>query len=152
MRIFSLLLLFLLLAGCADGPKPRMFPPGASLQELRVQADGQWVLALLLQNNARLGIRVSGVEGVLLVDGVEAARLSPTLDLGIAANGVERVELQVAPSAAAAARVTAALANGRGVSYVIEGHLRTSEPGKRQDPFRFESRLSPTPGLTGTLR
>lgn len=152
MRFTLTALVLILLAGCASGPNYRFFPPGAALQEIRVLPNGQWALALLVQNNARLGIRVSGFEGTLSIDGVEAARFAPATDLQVAANGAERIELQLTPAPAAAGAVTQALAASRGIAYVIEGTLSTSDPAKRSDPFRFESRLNPAPGLDGTLR
>jgi hypothetical protein len=152
MRAAILLALCALLAACAGGPKARMFPPGASVQEIRVLADGQWAVAILLQNNARLGIRINALDATLSIDGIEAARLNPTIDIGVASSSVERLELVLRPSPAAAEAVARGLAEGRGVGYAIQGELSTSEPGRRRDPFSFASRLSPTPGLADTLR
>ncbi len=152
MRITLAALALLLLAGCAGAPKPRMFAPSATVQEIRVSGDGRWVVALRVQNNARLGIRVDAIEARLSIDGSDAGRLDGTSSLPIASSSAERVEFTLTPTAAAASTVAAALEGARGVSYVIEGVLRTSEPERRKDPFRFESRLNPAPGLAGTLR
>ena len=68
-KILALLLLVALLAACAGGPPKRIFPPQASLQELRVQPDGQWAASIrihakLLQypSNRVIAIRTFSVE------------------------------------------------------------------------------------------
>lgn len=152
MRIFLALLLCLTLAACSGTPKPRMFPPSASLQELVVQPDGRWEIALRVQNLARLGIRVNSLDASLTVAGHPATRINPAIDLPIPASGAERLVLMITPSAAAADAVNLALSEGRSVSYAIEGSLGTIEPGRRSDRFSFASQLSPAPGLPGTLR
>lgn len=152
MRKTLAVLAILLLAGCAGGPKARYFPPTASVQEIRALPSGDWSMAILVQNTARLGIRVTSVKGSLQIDGAGAAAFDQTLDLFIAANGVERITVEVTPTDLTSAAVAAALESRRGVAYIIEGSVGTSEPGKRTDPFRFESRLNPAPGLPGTLR
>lgn len=152
MRIVFLAVLLVLLAACASTPKPRMFPPNASVQELKVLPDGSWEVALRVQNVARLGIRVSTVEATLRVGDVEATRIKQTLDLSIPASSAERIALTIAPSAGAADAVSLALSEGRSLSYAIEGSIATVEPSRRNDRFSFSSQLSPAPGLPGTLR
>jgi len=152
-RWMLLALLVGLIGACASsGPKKRIFPPSASVQELRVLADGRWELQLRVQNFSTVAMRFDRIEAELLVGGDAAARIDQAIADTIPANSAEivRIELQAAGSAAEAVRN--ALDNRRGVGYRLEGHLTTSEPGNRRDRFEFDSALTPMPGLEGVLR
>ncbi len=152
MRSLAVLLTVLLLTACAGAPKARMFPPGASLQELRIEQDGRWRVSVRVQNFARLAIRVEAVDAELTVDGVPAGKVAAGIDLPIPPNSADPVEILIRPTAAAADALALALSEGRSVGYSLEGSVRTIEPSRRSDAFRFDSRLSPVPGLPGTLR
>ena len=129
-----------------------MFPPGASLQEIQVREDGRWDLAVLLQNNARLPVRMSGFTAALAIDGQPTATIEMPLDILIASSGTERVQVTIEPTAEGAAALRLALEAPRGVDYSLAGVLSTIEPSRRRDEFLYQSRLSPAPGLPGTLR
>ncbi len=152
MRIFAVLLIPLLLAACSGAPKARMFPPGASVQELSVDAEGGWRVSVRVQNFARLPIRVEGIDARLTIEGVAAGRLTAGTDLPIPPNSADPVDIVIQPAPAAADALARALAEGRSVRYALEGVVRTVEPSRRSDDFSFDSRLSPVPGLPGTLR
>lgn len=152
MRIILALALLGLLTACAGPPKPRMFPPSASVQELRVLDDGRWEVALRIQNQARLNIRVAEAALTLYVDGQEAGRIELSVDRAIPSTSAERVPAIISPAARAADAVNLALSEGRSISYRLQGRLRSSEPERRDDPLSFDSRLNPAPGLPGVLR
>lgn len=150
-------MLLALLAGvvvaCASsGPKKRIFPPSASVQELRVLADGRWELQLRVQNFSTVAMRFDRIEAEFFVGGETAARIDQTIADTIPASSAEviRIELQASQSAAEAVR--SALGNRRGLGYRLDGHLTTSDPGNRRDRFEFDSALTPMPGLEGVLR
>lgn len=150
-KFLAVFLLALLLAACSSGPPKRVFPPQASLQELRVQPDGRWSASIRIQNFSTVPMRFSSFDATLEINGGEAARivLDPGLSIGPGSN--ELVTHVFQPSAAAAAAVDAALANRRNVRYALSGRIATSEP-KTDNPFDYQSGLDPVPGLTGVLR
>jgi len=139
------------LAACASGPPKRVFPPQGSLQELRVQADGQWVARVRIQNFSTVPMRFSRIEATLLINGEEATRLAldPGMTVGPGSN--EIVEHRFTPAAGPKAAVDQALANRRAVRYQLTGRITSSEPATNH-PFDYQSALDPVPGLTGILR
>lgn len=145
--------LALLLAGCGGGAPPkRIFPPTASIQQLTVQADGQWLLQVRIQNFSNVPHTVSGLSARLLIDGLEAARIELAPGVAIGPQNVEIEDVTIMPPLDAAGRVSAALESGRSVSYLFSGTLTSTLPKKRSDDFSFEGQLWPTPGLPGVLR
>lgn len=151
-KLLALVLIAALLAACAgSGPPKRIFPPQASLQELRVQPDGQWAASIRIQNFSTVPMRFSRLDATLLIDGREAARivLDPGLSVGPGSN--ELVSHVFTPSDASRAAVDAALAKRGSVRYVLSGRIAASEP-KTDHPFDYQSGLNPVPGLAGVLR
>ena len=142
----------LMFAGCGRGPVRRVFPPSASVQELRREDDGSWALVLRLQNFSTAPMRFDVIEGELEVGGASAGRLTLPLALTVPPSSAESVDARLQPTAEAAARIEAALADRRGVGYRLSGRIRSSEPGRRDDAFDFSSALTPMPGLRGVLR
>jgi len=152
LKLLALALLVALLAACAgSGPPKRIFPPQASLQELRVQPDGRWSANIRIQNFSTVPMRFSRLDATLVIAGQEAARftLDPGLSIGPGSN--ELITHVFQPSDATRATVDAALANRRNVRYVLSGRIATSEP-KSDNPFDYQSGLDPVPGLAGVLR
>lgn len=145
------LMILVAVAGCASGPPKRIFPPQASLKEVRVQADGQWVAQVRIQNYSTVPMRFSRLEATLTVDGQEATRISidPALSVGPGSN--EIVQHVFTPAAGPKAAVDQALANRRAVRYQLTGRIASSEPSTNH-PFDYQSALDPVPGLTGVLR
>lgn len=151
-KILALVLIAALLAACGGGgPPKRIFPPQASLQELRVQPDGRWSASIRIQNFSTVPMRFSRLDATLLIDGREAGKidLDPGLSVGPGSN--ELVTHVFQPADAARAAVDAALANRGSVRYVLSGRIATSEP-KTDNPFDYQSGLNPVPGLAGVLR
>jgi hypothetical protein len=137
---------------CGDrGVRRQINPPRASLQELAVQADGQWRLAVRLQNFSNVPTHFASVDAALDVGGQAAGPVRAQPALVVGPNSAEVVVVTIAPTAAAKTAVAAALAGGRGVRYRIAGRIRTRDPDGNA-PFEYESTLDPVPGLDGVLR
>lgn len=144
-------LLLALVAGCASGPPKRIFPPQASLQELRVQPNGQWVAQVRIQNYSTVPMRFSLLEATLSVNGQEATRISIDPGLSVGPGSNELVQHVFTPAAGPKAAVDQALANRRAVRYQLTGRIASSEP-ESDHPFDYQSALDPVPGLAGVLR
>lgn len=145
------LLLVALLAGCSSGPPKRIFPPQASVQELRVQEDGQWVASVRLQNFSTVPMRFSRLQATLSIAGQEATRIDidPAMSVGPGSNELFRHVFT--PAAGARAAVSDAFANKRAVRYQLSGRIASAEH-KTDDDFDYTSALDPVPGLAGVLR
>ena len=150
--LMSVLVLALCLVACSSGPRKRIFPPTASIQELLVTAEGQWRVQLRIQSFSNVPHTVSTLSARLRVGGVDATDVQLMQVLTIGPQNAEVEELLLTPSAAAAARVSAALDAGRSVTYALSGTFTSTAPDKRRDDFTFEGQLWPQPGLHGVLR
>lgn len=150
--LLSILVLALFLAACSSGPRKRIFPPTASIQELHATAEGPWRVQLRIQSFSNVPHTVSTLSARLRIGGVEAATLQLAPELTIGPQNAEVEEILLTPSPDAAARVNEALVAGRSVSYVLSGTLTSTAPDKRRDDFTFEGQLWPQPGLPGVLR
>lgn len=150
-RLFALSLLAMLSA-CASGPPKRVFPPTASVQELRRDSEGAWTLELRLQNFSTVAMRFERIDAELELDGQPAGRVEAPISQSVPPGSAEVVSLAFTPSAAAAEALNGALDTRRGLGYRMHGRLSSSEPGRREDPFDFSSALTPMPGLDGVLR
>jgi hypothetical protein len=145
------LLLVSLLAACSSGPPKRIFPPQASLQELRVQDDGQWVAHIRIQNFSTVPMRFSRLQATLSVAGQEAARIDIDPAMSVGPGSIEVVQHVFAPAAGPRTAVSDAFANRRAVRYQLTGRIASSEHGT-DEAFDYSSALNPVPGLTGVLR
>jgi hypothetical protein len=145
-----LLLSILLLAACASGPKKRVFPPEARLQELQID-DAQWRVRLRLHNYSNVPMTFDRVEASIQVDGHDAGSLSLQPRITVAANSVELLDAVLAPSPAAARAAEDALARGIGIGYRVSGTIAGSEP-RGSWRYEFASRLDGVPGLERVLR
>ncbi|MCE5232855.1 MAG: LEA type 2 family protein [Xanthomonadaceae bacterium] len=146
----SLLLVSLfaaLLGGCAQTHP--LQPPAASVQQLRVGADGEWGIVLRIQNQSFAAMHVTNVRVELRV----AAQLAGTLDaspaLDIPPLSADVVEMRLKPAAAAAAAL-----NGQSVAYALAGEMRVGKKAEHTTTMPLESKgwLSPVPGLSGVYR
>ncbi|MBB5207305.1 hypothetical protein [Chiayiivirga flava] len=153
LSVSCLLLCGLLLSACGGGgPRKRVFPPAASVQELTVLPDGTWSLAVRLQNFSNVSQRFASIDAALRIGGHEAGAIRGTPDLTVGPESVEIVVVTLAPSPDATAAVRAALDARRSVRYALAGDIASSEPDRRRDDFIHESQLTPVPGLSGVLR
>src|SRR5688572_20120342 len=147
-----LLLSFLaLLAACSSGPPVRVYPPQATVQELRLQPDGQVNLSLRVQNFSTVPMTFSRLQATLTLGGQEAVRIDfdPALTVGPGSN--ELVAHSFAPPPAVKATLDQAFAGSRSVRYQLSGSIVSSDPGS-DDEFEYSSALDPVPGLPGVMR
>lgn len=153
LKIVSCVALSALLAGCFGGSSVRkqINPPRASIQQLAVQADGQWKLSLRLQNFSNVPTAFESVNAKLVVDGQDAGAvvLAPAMTIG--PESADVVSAMLRPALGAKLAAASALSAGQSVRYVLSGKIATSAPKGNYD-FSFDSTLNPAPGLTGVLR
>lgn len=143
------------LAACSSGgPVKRLSPPQASLNQLSVQADGQWQLDLRLQNFSTMSMRFEQVQlelhsGEQLIATLQA---QPALVVGAESADIHRLTIQ--PTAQGRLLAAATLADARPLPYQLEGSVQAAplDGRMRQYPIKFRSTLHPAPGLPGVLR
>lgn len=140
------------LVGCSGGAvRKQINPPRASIQQLAVQADGQWQLTVRLQNFSNVPTTFESVTATLVVADQQAGAitLSPAISVGPESADVLNATLK--PALGAKLIVASALSSGQPVRYVLSGKISTSEP-KGNFSFSFDSTLNPAPGLSGVMR
>lgn len=149
----ALLIVFVLVAciGCAGGPPKRVFPPAASVQELRLDPNGQWIARLRIESFSTVPMTLARVDGSLVLGDTApvAIALTPTID--VAAGSVELLDLAFTPSAELRAAVQQVQERRGSLRYSLKGEIRSSEPRGRFD-YDYSSALSPVPGLGDVLR
>jgi len=146
-----LVILFMALAGCGSGPPKRIYPPKASVQELLAGTTGQWTLKIRLENFSTVPMTFSAVDAKLTMAGQEAGRVFAPTTLTIGPESADVITVTMAPATPGKIAVANALALKRTVRYELIGKI-TSRELKRDFDFKFESALSPVPGLDGMLR
>lgn len=147
MKLQSLILaalVALVLSACGSGPVKRVSPPTASIQELTIQADGNWKLLLRVQNFSNVPMTFSSINAGLEVNGTEVGRISSGLALDVPGESADVVSMTMAPA-------TQIRPADTDIAYRLHGNIESSDPAGKFD-FERKSRLSPTPGLPGTWR
>lgn len=144
-----------LLAACSTGPVRRVSEPAASIQQLTVDADGNWSVEVRVQNYSSIAMRFERLALELQVGGTAAGTLQASPQLQVSQESADVVTVALAPSAEARLLLADALAAGRGTSYLLEGTI-SAAPGDRGSArdyaIRREGALSPVPGLPGVMR
>jgi len=148
---WSALLLAGLLAGCGDGFRELINPPGASVQQLHAEAQGPWQVTLRLQNFSNVRTQFEVVDLAFSIGGERAGKLQRTAAIAVEADSVELLQLELVPTAAARAALAAPSVRDSGIAYRLEGRLATSEP-RGSYPLVHDSRLAPVPGRAGEYR
>lgn len=156
LRCIAILSLALGLAACGPTRKS-VFPPTVSIQQLTVRADGQWHLALRIQNNSYGGMDFSLLDGELkLADGLPV-RVASRFDRDIPAFAADTVELNILPTPAMNRALAAIAGKGSaaGLPYQLNGRI-SAQPEQEKQPRDFEFHgqnwLSPVPGIANTYR
>ena len=140
-----------LLAACSSGPKKRINPPRASIQQLAVQADGSWQLSVRLQNFSSVSTAFSSVDAKLIIGGQDAGRVVLQPGISIGPESADVVVARLSPTLGAKLVVASAIAASQSAAYSLSGTIVTSEP-KGNYPFNYDSTLNPAPGLNGVMR
>jgi hypothetical protein len=152
LQIVSCVALCALLAACGGGGvREQINPPRASIQQLAVQADGQWKLSVRLQNFSNVPTAFQSVTAKLVVGGQDAGSFSLAPAMTIGPESADVVSATLRPALGAKLVVASALSSGQSVRYMVSGKIATSKPVGNHD-FSFESTLNPAPGLNGVLR
>lgn len=152
--VFAALLVAALLSACATGPVRRVSEPAAGIQQLTVHANGDWTVALRIDNFSSIPMRFDAVDIALTVDGVAAGTLRGNAGITIGPESADVAEFPLAPSAAARLRIADALASRRSVAYTLAGRIDAAPEGGGMRSFDIdrESAMTPVPGLPGVLR
>jgi hypothetical protein len=140
-----------LLASCSSGPRKRINPPKASIQQLAVQPNGQWKLSLRLQNFSNVSTEFALVDATLNIGGQDAGRIQVNPGISVGPESADVVEATVTPTLGAKLVVASALAARQSATYTLTGSIRTTKP-KGTYNFTHDSQLDPAPGLTGVMR
>ena len=144
-----------LLAACSTGPVRRVSEPAASIQQLTVDAQGNWSVDLRIQNYSSVAMRFERLSLELEVGGTAAGTLQASPQLHVSQESADVATVTLPPSAQAKLLLADALAAGRGTSYLLEGSLSavpTDRGSVRDYTIKREGVLSPVPGLPGVLR
>lgn len=143
------------LTACSTGPVRRISEPAASIQQLQVDAQGQWSIDLRLQNYSSVAMRFDTIALDLTANGEPAGSLQATTPVTVSQESADVVSLALAPSAGARLAVADALAAGRGLSYRLQGEVFAAPDDRgraRSYAITRDGTLSPVPGLPGVLR
>ena len=148
--VFAIAVLGLVTA-CSTGPKKRVNPPRASIQQLAVQADGSWQASIRLQNFSSVSTAFSSVDAKLVIGGQDAGRIVLNPGISVGPESADVVVARLVPSLGAKLVVASALSSGQSTAYSLSGKIATSDP-KGSYNFSYDSTLNPAPGLSGVMR
>jgi hypothetical protein len=142
-RLSVPLALGILLAACGGGPVRKVHPSTASIQQLAVQPDGSWKIALRIQNYSTFSMHFTRVDAALTVDGKDGGTLKAAPEIDIVGSSGDVVDVAFRP--------TTEVRFGTDIAYALKGTIDTRDP---DESFKFEtaSRLTPVPGIANTYR
>ena len=149
-----LMVIALSLAACAGRGGKRVSEPVASIQQLTVDARGDWQVRLRLQNYSSVAMRFDSVSLAVGIGGADAGLLQARPGLTVAAESADVVDIPLSPVAQAKLLVADTLAGGRSIAYSLKGSLVATpdQGGSRTFQVSRDSALNPAPGLPGVLR
>ncbi|MEO7325301.1 MAG: hypothetical protein ABIW82_10785 [Dokdonella sp.] len=142
-KLLASLAIASLLSACGGGPAKKVHPSTASIQQLSVQTDGSWKVALRIQNFSTFSMHFSALTAKLTIDGKDAGDIAIAPDLDIVGSSGDVVE--------ATLKSSLKLPASGEFAYQLKGSIDTSEP-KENFKFDTSSRLSPVPGVANTYR
>ena len=151
-RILVIAALLSTLSACSGGEvRKAINPPRASIQQITVQPDGQWQLAVRLQNFSNVPTAFTSVNLKLTVGGQEAGNIVLTPAITIGPESADVLNTALRPGLGAKLQVASALSEGQSVRYAVAGTIVTRDP-KGSYTVSYDSTLNPAPGLNGVLR
>ena len=144
----------LLLAACSSTGGKRVSEPAASIQQLTVDARGNWQVQLRLQNYSSMATRFDTIDLALEVNGQPAGHLKASPALSIPGESADLTPLRHVPDGAGRLVVADALASGSGINYTLKGDVQVTPEGSKPRSYTIDGKnqLSPVPGLPGVLR
>lgn len=143
LRFAFVIALCAIVAACGGGPVRKVHPSTASIQQLTVQPDGSWKIALRIQNYSTFSMHFTHVDATLSIDGKEVGALKAAPDIDIVGSNGDVVDVAFRPAGE--------VRFGTDIAYALKGTIDTREP---DESFKFEtaSRLTPVPGIPNTYR
>jgi hypothetical protein len=153
LKLSLALLVPVLLVSCGTGR--RVSPPSAAVQQLTVQADGDWQVDLRLHNFSSVSMRFDTVRLEMSVDEHAAGTLQATPSISIGPTSADVVRVALKPDGMARIAVADALAGRRSLAYRLQGTVNaTPDEDSKSREFKVDdsSSLNPAPGLDGVLR
>jgi FlaG/FlaF family flagellin (archaellin) len=151
-RILVTVALLATLSACSGGEvRKAINPPRASIQQITVQPDGQWQLAVRLQNFSNVPTSFTSVDVKLTVGGQEAGNIALTPTITIGPESADVLNTVLRPALGAKLQAASALSEGQSVRYAVAGTIVTKDP-KGSYSVSYDSTLNPAPGLNGVLR
>lgn len=142
--------MLVLLAACGPVKHP-INPPGASIQQLDVLADGRWKLQVRLENFSDQTVRYGAFKAELRVGGEAAGTIDTNADMDIPGENADILDITLAPAPDAAKAFKADLSRPDGVAYELKGTIQIPSANKDYK-FAHKSRLSPIPGVANSYR
>jgi hypothetical protein len=154
LRLLALLSVALLLAAC--GPTKHVFPPGLSIQQLRVGADGQWTVTVRMNNYSYdSAVRFDHLHATFKLGDDDAGTLDAAVAIDVAERSADVTDVRLTPSSAAQKALAALGDDGsRNIAYSLKGTVQVTPEDKSQRDFPVDHHdwLSPVPGVPGTYR
>ncbi|KAF1688159.1 hypothetical protein B1992_01720 [Pseudoxanthomonas broegbernensis] len=154
LQLFALALALAVLAGCGKNTR-RVSPPSVSIQQLAVQANGNWVVDVRVHNFSSVSMQFHTLELAVSVDEHAAGTLRAAPGMSIGPTSADVVKATFKPDGMARIAVADALAGRRSLAYRLEGKV-SATPDEARKPREFEidyrSSVNPAPGLDGVLR
>ncbi|MGV8959370.1 MAG: LEA type 2 family protein [Stenotrophomonas sp.] len=144
----------LALTACGGGTVKRVSEPAASIQQLTVGNDGNWIVELRLRNYSSMPMHFDSVALNITVGDQLAGTLAASPALSIGPESADVISVKLQPASPARLLVGDTLAGGRSLPYELEGSISVTPEERKQRSFQVQTRntLSPAPGLPGVLR
>lgn len=148
------LLVTAVLLGACTGIGTKLQPPTASIQQLTVQSDGNWVAVVRFQNYSYdTGMHVFSIDAALSLDDKPAGHVAFSPALDIPAMDADIASVTFKPDASGVAALAAAARNA--VQYQIKGTLAVGKGSKgNAQTFKLDGKgyISPVPGVSNIWR
>lgn len=143
-----------LLSACSSTGGKRVSEPAASIQQLTVDARGNWQVQLRLQNYSSVAMRFDQVDLALEVNGQPAGHIKASPALSIPGESADLATVSHSPAGAGRLVMADALASGQGINYTLKGDVQVTPDGSKSRSYTIDGKnqLSPVPGLPGVLR
>lgn len=142
-RTALIVLCTLALVACSNGIVKRVSEPAASLQQLTVRADGNWTVALRLQNFSSMPMTFDDVSLALTVGDSDAGTLQVKPGISIGGTSADVINVDLVPSSTARLVVADALASNRTLAYALKGTVAAT-PQERSSAASTSAAAAPS--------